>query len=64
MEEALGDTNTYAPVKNDPSSSIEEKLNEMIKKWFKDDYISKLEMQKLRSSDSLFSKAWNTFSIK
>jgi len=58
MEEALGDTNTYAIVKVDPSSTIEKKLNLIIKKWLKNEYISKVEMLNLRSSDSLLPKAY------
>jgi len=41
MEESLGDTNTYALVKKDPASSIERKLNDIIKKWFREEYITK-----------------------
>jgi len=41
MELALQDTNTYSIVKKDPSSTIEKKLNGMLKKWFGEGYISK-----------------------
>jgi len=58
MEELLEDTITYTIVKKDPSSSIERKLNGIIKKWYAEEYISKLEMLKLRSSDSLLPKAY------
>jgi len=56
MEESLGDT--YVLVKKDSSSSIERKLNDIIKKWFREEYISKHEMLQLRSSDSLLLKAY------
>jgi len=54
----LDDRNTYVNVKSDPSLSIEKKLNLIIKKWFKKEYISKGEMLNLRSSDSLLPKAY------
>jgi len=58
MEESLGDNNTYVLVKKDSLSSIERKLNDIIKKWFREEYISKHEMLQLRSSDSLLLKAY------
>jgi len=39
MEESLGNTNTYVLVKKNPSSFIERKLNDIIKKWFREEYI-------------------------
>jgi len=43
MKESLNDINTYSLVKKDPSS-IERKLNDTIKKWLKERYVSKHEM--------------------
>jgi len=57
MEKSLGDTNTYLLVKKVSSSSIERKLNNIIKK-FREEYISKHEMLQLRSSNSLLPKAY------
>jgi len=58
MEELLSDTKTYILIKKDPSTSIERKLNDLIKYWHKEEYIDKSEMLKLRSSDSLLPKAY------
>jgi len=58
MEVLLGDTNTYTLIKKDPSTSIEKKLNDLIKNWYKKEYITKSEMLQLRSSDSLLPKAY------
>jgi len=58
MEDALQNTNTYIIVKKDLSTSIEKKLNEMIKKWHGEDYITRKEMLRLRSSDSILPKAY------
>jgi len=58
MEVALQDTNTYMIVKKDPSTTVEKKLNEIIKKWYSENYITKKEMLKLRSSDSVLPKAY------
>jgi len=58
-EESLGDTNTYLLVKKALSSFIERKLNNIIKKWFKEKYISKHKMLQLWSSDSLLPKAYD-----
>jgi len=58
MEDLLSDTNTYTLVKKDPSTSIEKKLNDLIKYWYKKEYITKSIMLQLRSSDSLLPKAY------
>jgi len=58
MEEILKDINTYTIVNKDPSLSIERKLNYIVKKWYKEEYISKTELLRLRSSDSLLPKAY------
>jgi len=59
MEELLSDTNTYTLIKKDPSRSIEKNLNVLIKYWYKEKYINKSKMLKLRSSDSLLPKAYS-----
>jgi len=58
MEELLNDTTTYTLIKKDPSTFIERKLNDLLKGWYNKDYINKFELLKLRSSDSLFPKAY------
>jgi len=58
MEVLLSDINTYTLIKKDPSTSIEKKLNDLIKYWYNKEYINKSEMLKLRSSDSLLPKAY------
>jgi len=58
MEDLLEDNNTYSITKKDPSNFIEKKLNDMVKKWYANDYITKGEMLRLRSSDSLLPKAY------
>jgi len=58
MKELLENTNTYRLIKKDPSNSIEKKLNDLIKKWYSNDYITKHEMLQLKSSDSLLPKAY------
>jgi len=58
MDVLLEDTKTYSLIKKDPSITIEKKLNEMIKKWFTKEYITKRELLQLRSSDSLLPKAY------
>jgi len=35
MEEALKDINTYTIVDKDPSPSIEKKLNDIVKNWYR-----------------------------
>jgi len=56
--ELLSDTNTYTLIKKDPSTSIEKKLNVLIKYWYKEEYINRSKMLKLRSSDSLLLKVY------
>jgi len=62
MEDAL-DINTYIIVKKDPSIAMEKKLNEMIKKWYKENYIIKKEILQLRSSDLILPKAYSLSKI-
>jgi len=58
MEDALGDTNIYIPINKDPTTSLEKKVNDFIKNWYKKNYISKKVMLQLRVSDSLLPKAY------
>jgi len=58
VEEVLSDINTYTLIKKDPSTSIERKLNDLLRYWYNKDYINKSELLKLRSSDSLLPKTY------
>jgi len=58
MEELLENNNTYSLTKKDPSNFIEKKLNEMVKRWYANDYITKGEMLRLRSSGSSLPKVY------
>jgi len=58
VEELLSDVSTYTVVKRNPIKSIENNLNNVLKKWLQNDYISKQQYFKLRSSDSILPKAY------
>jgi len=58
VEEILNDNNTYTVVKKNPTKSIENNLNNILKEWFQKGYISKQQFFKLRSSDSILPKAY------
>jgi len=58
VEELLKDVSTYTVVKKNPIKSIENNLNNMLKKWLQNDYISKQQYFKLHSSDSILPKAY------
>jgi len=58
VEELLNDVNTYTVVKRNPIKFIENNLNNLLKKWLLNDYISKSQYFKLRSSVSNFPKAY------
>jgi len=58
MEELLNYTTTYTLITRDPSTSVEKKLNDLLKHWYNKEYINKFELLKMRSSDSLLPKAY------
>jgi len=58
VEELLNDQNTYTIVKKNPIKSIENNLNNMVKKWLQKEFISKQQFAKLRSSDSILPRAY------
>jgi len=58
VEELLNDVNTYTVIKKNPTKSIENTLNNTLKKWLRNDYISKSQYFKLRSSDSNLPRAY------
>jgi len=58
MEELLNDQNTYTIVTKNPIKSIENNLNNMVKKWLQKEFISKQQFAKLRSSDSVLPRAY------
>jgi len=58
VEELLSDVNTYIVVNRNPIKSIEHNLNNVLKKWLQNDYISKQQFYKLRSSDSILPRAY------
>jgi len=58
IEELLKDVNTYTVVKRNPAKSIENNLNNILKKWFQKEFISKQQFFKLRSSDAILPKAY------
>jgi len=58
MEEVLKDVNTYTVVKRNLAKSIENNLNNTLKKWFQKEFISKQQLTKLRSSDAILPKAY------
>jgi len=58
VEEILKDNNTYTVVNRNPIKFIENNLNNMLKEWFQKGYISKQQLFKLRSSDSILPKAY------
>jgi len=41
IEELLKDDNTYIVVKRNPAKSIENNLNNILKKWFQKEFVSK-----------------------
>jgi len=58
VEEILKDNNTYTVVDKNPIKSIENNLNNMLKEWAQKGYITKQQLFKLRSSDSILPKAY------
>lgn len=58
IENLLSDVNTYAIINKNPCKKIEKELNNLLKKWLKNDFISKKEYYKLYSNDSLLPKAY------
>jgi len=59
MEALLKDVDTYTVVKKNPIKSIENNFNNILKKWLHNEYISKLQYLKLRSSDFNLPKAYD-----
>jgi len=52
MEDLLQDMNTYIPVKKNPIKIIEKNLNSTIKRWWKNEHITKQTYLSLFSSNS------------
>jgi len=48
---------TPTVVKRNPAKSIENNLNNILKKWFQKEFVSKQQFFKLRSSDAILPKA-------
>jgi len=58
IETMLQDKNTYIIIEKDPMKGIERCLNNMLKKWFQNNYITKQTYFSLFSSDSGLPKAY------
>jgi len=58
MEDILRDGNTYIVVKRNPAKTIEDDLNNKLKRWLQKEFISKQQCFKLRSSDANLPKAY------
>jgi len=58
MEDILRDVNIYTVVKRNPAKTIEDNLNNKLKKWLQKEFISKQQFFKLRSSDANLPKAY------
>jgi len=58
IETMLQDRDTYITIKKDPMKNIEKNLNNMIKKWYNNNYINKQTYFSLFSSDSGLPKAY------
>jgi len=54
----LKDSTTYEIINKNPVKIVEQKLNNILKRWLSLDYISKQELFLLRTSDSSLSKAY------
>jgi len=58
IETLLQDKNTYITIKKDPTKNIEKQLNNMLKNWLHNNYITKQTYFSLFSSDSGLPKAY------
>jgi len=58
VEELLKDGNTYMVINRNPIKFIELNLNNVLKKWLQNNYISKQQFYKLRSNDSNLPRAY------
>jgi len=58
IETMLQDHNTYTIIKKNPMKNIEKSLNDMLKKWLQNNYITKQTYFSLFSSDSGLPKAY------
>lgn len=54
----LNDKDTYITVAKDPSPTIEKKLNEFLKRWLDNDYISKKQFYCLKTTGAPLPKAY------
>ncbi|XP_077273242.1 uncharacterized protein LOC143903487 [Temnothorax americanus] len=57
-ENMLQDKNTYTILKKNPAKQIENDCNNLLKSWFKKEYISKKEYFRMHSSDAPLPKAY------
>ncbi|XP_011865403.1 PREDICTED: uncharacterized protein LOC105560690, partial [Vollenhovia emeryi] len=58
MTDILDDRETYEVVNKDPSGILEKKLNNLLKNWANNKYISELQHFQLKSSDTSLPKAY------
>ena len=58
MHNLLSDQNTYSVVKKDSSTKLEKTVNDLVKKWHVNGYISKQKFFSLRASDCPLPKAY------
>jgi len=63
IERMLQDQNTYIMIKKNSMKNIEKNLNDMLKKWFQNNYITKQTYFSLFSSDSVLPKAYGLLKI-
>jgi len=59
----LKDSTTYEIIGKNPVKNVEQKLNNILKRWFTLGYISKQELYSLKSSDCLLPKAYGLSKI-
>jgi len=58
MELLLKDSSTYEKIQKNPVKNLEQKLNNILKRWFSLGFISKQELYSLRNTDCSLSKAY------
>jgi len=59
----LKDSTTYELINKNPVKNLEQKLNNILKRWSLASFISKQECYILRASDSSLSKAYGLLNI-
>lgn len=58
MEQLLSDTNTYTPVKKDPTRSLTNELRSLLMKWKNNNYITEEEYKRILKSDGVLPRAY------